>query len=226
MSEKPLCPKCKSEIHPQASICPHCRTKLKMSIFGKIFAGFFVLVVFITIKNFVLRNTMKASGPEVKSSVEPKVTDAEVARLLAIKPFSWRYSSSSDSMSGKELKTATIISKNSHELKFPYNGGTSGRVMIRKHPRLGTSILFYVNKGYIQCTSYDGCNVTIKFDDAPPISVKAYSPADNDNTTLFLNGYKNLLKSLKKASVTRIEAPFYQEGLRMFEFETANLNWD
>ena len=98
--------------------------------------------------------------------------------------------------------------------------------MIRKHPRYGKDVIFTITKGQLLCRSYDGCQLSIKFDDKPPIKVSANEPEDHSNETLFLQGYERLVKELKTSKKTVVEVTFYQQGNRTFEFNTADLEWE
>lgn len=205
------CKECGHKISPEAASCPNCgcpvpkKSRLKIFLFA-----FCVLVVILYLYG---KDSSTTSSSSSSVSAPPKAKE-------------WSYSESIDSVSGKSLSSAIIKSDNQFELEFPYNGGTIGTLQIRQHPRFGKDVIFYVNKGQILCSSYDGCYVTIKFDDKPAYKVKATEPADHSSDTLFLNGYAGLLKNIKSSKKMIVEVTFYQSGNKAFEFNIENLKWN
>jgi len=141
-------------------------------------------------------------------------------------PRGWSYSNYTDKISGKESKIVTLASTNTHQLNFPYNGGTRGTLTLRKHPRYGKDVIFSVNKGQLLCSS--DCLISIKFDDKKAYSVGASEPTDHSNNELFLSQYEynKLLKNFKQSKKVLVEVTFFQEGARIFEFNTTDLKWD
>jgi hypothetical protein len=150
--------------------------------------------------------------------------DSPVANALP--KHEWNYSNSTDAVSNKESKQASITSNNSFEMQFPYQGGTTGNIIIRKHPRYGKDVIFTINKGQLLCTSYDGCQVSVRFDNKKPFKVHASEPEDNSSTELFLGGYDKLVKEIKNSKTMVVEATFYQNGARAFEFDVSNLDFN
>lgn len=126
-------------------------------------------------------------------------------------------------MSGKAGMSASIASENMIELGFPYQGKQFGTLLVRNDPRLGRDIMFRVFKGQITCSSYS-CPITVRFDDGNPQTVHGNESADHDSTVVFLEGYDRLVSQMAKAKLMRIEIQFYQEGLRVFEFDVRDFD--
>jgi hypothetical protein len=61
-----------------------------------------------------------------------------------------------------------------------------------------------------------GRNVT--FDDGKMQTFSASAPDDHATTTFFLQNSGRFVSQLKRAKTVHIEAPFYQEGAKVFEF--------
>jgi hypothetical protein len=141
------------------------------------------------------------------------------------KPSKWRYSTYEDEMTSKESKYACVEARESLYFDFPYGGGSTVEFCVRRHPRYGLDTYVTVSKGHFLCTSYDGCNVLIRFDDANPRKFSANAPADRSITTLFIRSSSALIKSLKSADVMRISAEFYQQGNRVMTFDVSGLEW-
>ena len=162
-----------------------------------------------------------------------KLTDTATASSISVNKSAdippkheWEYVASKDAISGKEIKQAIIASNNSFEMGFPYQGGTTADITIRKHPRYGKDVYLSINKGQLLCTSYEGCQVSIRFDERKTFKVHANEPEDNSSTVLFLSGYEKLVKEIKKSKKMIIEVVFFQNGSRTFEFDVSNLQFD
>jgi len=178
-------------------------------------------------KNFMMHEVLndgEALGPSRYQRLNARAILA--ANAEQIPPRWWNYSTYIDQMSGMITKEATLSSTNTHQLVFPYNGGTRGTLILRKHPRYGNDIIFSVNKGQLLCG--DGCFISIKFDDKKPYSVGASEPDDHSSTVLFLSkyDYNKLLKDFRNSKKVLVEVKFFQQGTRVFEFDTTGLKWN
>lgn len=138
----------------------------------------------------------------------------------------WLYESSSDEMSSKNIYFAGIISGNTVDFGFPYNGEQHATLTLRTHPRSGKNIYISLNKAHFLCRSYDGCNVLVRFDENEPITFSASGTSDYSTNTLFINNYSRFISKLSKAKKLRISAEFYQNGTKTFEFDIAGFNQD
>jgi hypothetical protein len=154
---------------------------------------------------------------EVQSQVAPPVQEE-------IKKDSWDYSESPDDMGSGTIKWATITSTNFVNFGFPYQGEQKAKLELRTHPRHGHDVILSVEKGQFMSGVY-GTTVLVRFDDGPAKKYTANSASDNDPKMLFLQGYNSFVAGAKKSSKIRIEATFYNEGNRVFEFDSAGLKW-
>jgi hypothetical protein len=120
----------------KADKCPKCGApaKKKTTLFTLIIAGFFGLVIISALSS---KSSSTPSTPSTPSASSP---DGPVTHNQT--KAAWSYDNSTDKVSGKETKDAITISNNSFEMGFPYQGGTTGRIIIRKHPRYGKDIIF------------------------------------------------------------------------------------
>jgi len=135
----------------------------------------------------------------------------------------WSLTVDRDEMAGKESRSLAVESENDHTLSWPY-GTISGRLIVRKHPRYGKDVIFTATKGQILCSSYSGCPIMVKFDDRPALKLNGTEPADHDSTMVFISGFDRIVTGLKTAKKTRIEVQFYQNGSRVFEFDTEDFD--
>lgn len=137
----------------------------------------------------------------------------------------WRYNEDTDQMRNTKSYWAMLTSENSVDFDFPYNGGSTLRMELRKSAKYGNDIYFTISKGQFSC-GYDGCHAIIKFDDSKPQKISLVGAADGDMTTLFLSGKaSNLAAKIKKSKTMMIELHFFQEGSRQFLFQTEGLQW-
>lgn len=151
--------------------------------------------------------------------------DAEKTRKRAEAEKSyWTYSSNSDEMTGSIVKYASVTAMNSVNFEFPYQGAQYATLMLRRHPRHGKDTILSLDRGQFLCNSYDGCSILVRFDDQRPMSFSASPSSSHDSTVLFIQGFDRFVRLAKKAKVAKIEATFYREGGRTFEFRVQNLD--
>jgi RNA polymerase subunit RPABC4/transcription elongation factor Spt4 len=212
------CKECKNLISNTAANCPHCGFVLKKKwSFIKWIGLFIAIILAVNIFKAVL-STTDTGKQEEKSTASKKTT--------AGKTNTWEYSKTADVVSGKDYQLASVKSNNKINLEFPYHGGTVGYLAVRDHPRYGKSVMFQVNKGQILCSSISSCEISIKFDDKPPIKIRASEPDDRSSETLFLREYDKLVTELKQSKRTVIEITFFRQGSHAFIFSTDGLVWN
>lgn len=138
----------------------------------------------------------------------------------------WQYATQEDKMSSKPARYAVLESNSSLDLPFPYSGKNFGRLQIRQHPKSGLNVLVSVDKGQVLCRSYDGCKVTVRFDDAPPVSFSGTAPADHSSTTVFIENEQRFVAAAKKAKRILVQLTMYQAGNQVLEFHSSKpLEW-
>ena len=69
------------------------------------------------------------------------------------------------------------------------------------------------------------CSVKMTFDENKIITFSAAEPTDGTNGYLFVRGYKRFLSLVRKSKKLIIEADYYDEGLKQFEFTSSGLTW-
>jgi hypothetical protein len=134
----------------------------------------------------------------------------------------WSYSTEKDALSGKTTYYANVLSSNTIEFGFPYQGAQNGQLSIRRHPQYGRNVILQIERGQILCSSYGDCSIKIAFDQNPPFTIQGNEPADNNNTTVFLP--YSLVSRIAKASEMRISFNAYQEGAPTLIFPVKNLD--
>jgi len=149
--------------------------------------------------------------------------DAALNEAAAESAGGWSYNTDTDQLRGKTVFFASADSENSVDFDFPYNGGSTLSMTVRRHPKYGDDVYFRISKGQFTC-GIDACEGTINYGDGPQ-AISLTEPADNSSDTLFASNGSSVIAHLKKAKRIIIELPFYQEGNRQFTFETKGLNW-
>ncbi|AZF41687.1 hypothetical protein C4J87_1514 [Pseudomonas sp. R1-43-08] len=136
----------------------------------------------------------------------------------------WNYAEDEDTMSGKPMRRAYVASINTVDFKFPYAGVQRATLTIRKHPRWGTSVYVAIEKGQFVC-GYDDCEVRVKFSKGKSQRMSASEPDDHSSDLLFISNASSFIAQARKSDKVYIEANFYQEGSRIFEFDIPDLDW-
>lgn len=165
------------------------------------------------------------SPSQSEKELQQKLDDG-LAKLKA-EMASWRYKETKDEMRNKTSYFASKTSNNTIELSFPYQGGSSITLMLRKHSEYGDDVMFTLSKGQFSCR-IDGCNISVKFDDGNIEKYEVSEAESGSNDVLFLSGRKSMKKfmdKLKSAKKMVIEFPIYDYGRAQFTFDTQGLEW-
>lgn len=187
---------------------------------------FFRVVLLCAVAVFIIG----CEGPSVPQQqpsppkAEQKVAEPQKPPEPA-KPDNWEYHEEQDPMGQGVIKSALVLSTNMVSFDFPYAGEQHGSLLVRSHPRYGNDIMLGVLKGQF-LTGIDGCKILVRFDDNKPAAFWANGPSDHSTTVVFISGYSKFIKSLIQAKKVMIEAPFFQQGNRVFEFNVEGLKWE
>ena len=241
------CKECGHEISKSAASCPNCGAKIRRtSLFTKIVAVFFGLVAISMIvghqsgdkaqtkkatKEAAQRQAeqkqLTAMTPEQRAEAEKKRQEEERARQAAEQQrlgLKWNYEESDDKMGRGKIKNATVRSLNQVDFGFPYSGSQRATLNLRIHPKYGRDVILILERGQFLC-GLDGCNVQVRFGGGKPLTFSASEPADHSTTYLFIRNYNRFIANTRKVSKVYIEAQFYQEGNKVFEFDVSDLKW-
>lgn len=189
---------------------------------GPLIAGAIVLVLIALV-------AISAYQPKPEATPSDNLVDPAKVELSPSPPSvpksPWVYSELDDPMATTKGHIVCTTSNNLVMLDFPYEP-VSADLCIRRMPRTGLNVFVRLNgDGQILCTSYDGCSVLVRHDEAAPLRLRAVGPADNSSNTIFFNGEAKFLDRLKASKVTRVELNLYQAGQQTVEFDTAGLEW-
>lgn len=154
-----------------------------------------------------------ASSAKTEKMPEPKEETAS----------NWKYSEQKDKMTDKAIYFAQCTSLNQLNFDFPYDGGSTLTILVRKSDGKNEVIL-QLSKG--QFNSPYNSRVSIKFDDNGILKYEYSSAADGSSNYIFLSSANQIIQKLKTARLVKIEAPYFQGGRQVAEFNVEGLDWN
>ncbi|MCX6178362.1 MAG: hypothetical protein NT163_03170 [Chlorobiales bacterium] len=132
----------------------------------------------------------------------------------------WIYEKIREDVSQNEVSTATLQSKNSIKLPFPYAGVNHALIMIRKVKGGDAEVLFAVDKGKF----YTGDKIRVKFDGGNADWITVDKPSDRSSDLLFIYNPKIFINQLRTAKELKIAAQFSQYDEHVFDFDVDGLD--
>lgn len=132
---------------------------------------------------------------------------------------SWQYQTAKDEMSNQLIHYATLQSVNGFEFGFPYGGQQHATLTVRKHPRWGIDLYLEIERGQFACMGTD-CTASLRFDNDGIIMLGTHDSASYDPKLKFIDEAEALIHRIQLSRSLMIEASFYNEGTRTFEFRT------
>lgn len=180
-----------------------------------------------------LQSQLEIEKAKNKTETSPVVLVSDPTPTVASRPDTesttgtqWIYKQAEDKMSGGTTFHARVLSTNTVEFGFPYNGIQNATLHLRIDPKYGKDVIFGIEKGQILCNSYQGCTVLVRFDDEKPVNYSAIGAADNSSETIFIRNYGKFVGKLLKAKQVRISTNIYQQGAPVFEFDVGGFSQD
>lgn len=160
-----------------------------------------------------------------QAAADAAAEKARQERAKAQKLFDkWTYRNTSDEMTSRSGVVSFIESDNTVTFDFPYQGAQHATLLLREHPRHGNDVIFQIERGQIQCSSYSGCPIIVRFDESPAEVWDGNEPADNKSTLVFIPNYGTFLRRLKASKVVRIQIGVYQQGSPVFTFSVSGFD--
>lgn len=137
----------------------------------------------------------------------------------------WEYSEYPDEMSDDTTYLASVVSENSVDFDFPYDGGSTLTLTVRKSPQYGSDIYIKISKGQFNSGIY-GQKIKVRFDENKAFDVNCRTASDGSSDLLFLTNYKKLIAQLKQSKTLKVSCEFWNEGTRTFTFNIEGLKWE
>lgn len=166
----------------------------------------------------------KACGGDVPSANQaplPATDNSAAPAPEALTP-NWTYETYEDKMDGTKQRVAVTTSTNKVHFDFPYAGGSEFYLMLRKGG--GTDVMLKISKGQFMSGLTDEV-VRVKCDNGTAVSYGYNGAADGSSDIIFLNGAKGLIEKIRKSKKVMIDAPFYNAGRQVAEFEVEGLEF-
>jgi len=159
-----------------------------------------------------------ASPTEANSSASVGSNETEAASA-------WSYSESKDDMRGTTSKFAELESTNSVDFDFPYSGGSKLTIRLQKRGSRAAETALVISKGQFLCHSFSNQKITAKFDTGPIRTFSCTDASDGSSNVAFVLPAGAFISALRRSQKVVVEAEFFQEGRRQFDFDTAKLKW-
>lgn len=233
------CPQCAEQVKAAARICKHCGHNFVAAneqpapsgsgVGRKIGAGcliVFAVFVFLVILGEQVGKNAGTATPSTATSASADASPApsgDAAPADAAPASNWTYFDNKDEVRNKTDHFAAVTSDNSVEFDFPYGGGSTLTMTVRKSAAHGEDVYFRISSGQFVC-GIEECRGAISFDGKSE-SLSLSEPDDNSSDVLFATYGAGIIGKLKAAKRTVVELPFYQEGDRQFVFQTKGLIW-
>ncbi|MVM31886.1 hypothetical protein GO755_17690 [Spirosoma sp. HMF4905] len=171
-------------------------------------------------------STDSGKATATTDTLQPPVAVSEQSTTKSDSPAgsgTWRYEKTTDK-EGHSVYKASITSPNLLEFSFPYAGGSTATLTIRKRES-GTHVYIHVSKGQFN-RSFQGGRAGVRFDGKPAISY-SFSAAENGSANIiFFDSEQTLIDKMKAARNMIVNVDFAGQGQRQIEFRTAGLAWN
>ncbi len=135
----------------------------------------------------------------------------------------WDYETTKNDLTDVTTKSGCLDSTNHVDFNFPYQGGSTGKLCFRRRSGKSLDGFFEVSKGQFLC-SFEGCSVSVRIDDGPVLHYRMVGTNDDRSDVIFFESPAGLVRKLRSGARLRIEARFYQEGDRTFDFSPSTFD--
>ena len=173
---------------------------------------------------FLVLPAVIASMSDVSKTVEPASAARSLAPLQEQKEIvsNWRYDERKVGIDDVSMKSATVKSRESLSLGFPYHGDNYGHITVRMKGKK-RDVLFEIDKGQF-VGGYSGMAIKAKFDNGKTTMFSALEPDDNSTGLMFIINSKGFVNALRSANKLKIETRLFREGNQVLEFDVSGLD--
>ena len=242
-----LCPKCKTAQEAGTEVCPNCGHSFGLASGDKVFILSIVSILIAIVAFMVfgmliktiphpltpnekaeydrLENAADALDAEADNAMDAAAAEADAQAGIQPPGSPWTYRSTEDKVRGGTSYFAETTSTNSVNLNFPYGGGSTVALTVRRAPAWGLDVVFKLSSGQLVCNSNRDCHATVRFDQGPAQRFSLNEASDHSNDVVFVNADHQFLAKLKKAKKLVVELEIYEGGRPQFEFNVSGLEW-
>lgn len=219
------CKACGGHVPLLQTNCGSCGARVRRHDLTPIFL---ILVIIAIIAAVTFESSKKEERRRVWAS--PKQTSGGVAKAdnsgaSSRNSLKWNYRQFEDQIGRGTEHYAYVLSTNQIEFGFPHDGKQRAMLVLTRIEKGQTDIHLTLDKAHFLCRS-NGCRITVRFGEGVPSTYYAVPPKDLSNNTLLITGADRFMASLRAASRVSIETTFYQEGTKVFHFDTSGLIWE
>ena len=133
----------------------------------------------------------------------------------------WTYREVVDEMRGTTMSMAQLVSENSVDFDFPYNGGCQALIAVRKTHN-NYEVAFTITNG--QLDGVGDFRVNTKVDQGTIQEWTATEPDQGSHTLMFMTNPISFIRHFQKGDRMIFETYFYQHGRGQFIFNISGLD--
>ena len=135
----------------------------------------------------------------------------------------WVYENRVDE-DGRTVHKASTRAPLRLEFGFPYTGGSTVTLTIRKRVGSDTHVYIQISNGQFN-RSFQGGKARIRFDGGPP-KLYSFSAAENGSANvIFFDQTQALIQKIKATQTLSVDVEFAGQDTRQIYFRTAGLRW-
>ena len=183
-----------------------------------------VIIVGILFLLIIISNLGGNDENSTSSTSSTNATDTIAEKPVETIP-NWEYAEDEDKMTNEKRYFATCSSTNQLEFEFPYDGGSSFILTLRNMGK-GNEIVLKVSKGQFMSSIMSSEYCRVKFDEGETVNYSFNSASDGSSDIIFFVNSNKFLTKLKTAKKLMIEAPFFNAGRQVINFDVEGLTWD
>ena len=136
----------------------------------------------------------------------------------------WKYKSFEDKMRRSITQIAEIKSTNKANLDFPYKGGSTLELNLRKRGSEEDDVFVSIDRGQIPC--FNICRIFTKFDQDEVVEWGGSGADSGRSDLIFIGKSQEFIERLKSAKKLIIEIQIYNHGRFQFNFNVSGLKWN
>lgn len=192
----------------------------------KTLLSFFVLLILLncsTREEHKHTTVKEATKSQSTSSAPNQPIRAESKKSPPANAGKWTYEKKVQA-DGSTVSKATITASNILEFTFPYNGGSTATLTLRKRES-GTTVYLEVSKGHFN-RSFQNGTAKVRFDRQSPITYALLAAENGRANIVFFDDTQKLIRQIKTAQTMTIDVGFAGQGTQQIRFSIAGLRWN